>query len=212
MAVLPQNITQSAEWRELSSAQQIDAQRRAYGQSLWGLVIYRCTYGDDAAWSRFENIFRQRALDKLARSDDSAMAECFDITVMNDEVIFGQASADDVRDHFRAWCQRTLTDGKSLPPMDVPFTPRYQYCVLVDHDSLHSVLNGSSLGQPDFKGAAWVNVVDARWWLEGPIREDVLRDDDGSGDADIGYMRMSLAFLQPSFSSYLRPSWMGDQL
>lgn len=200
----------NATWRHMSPTQKIDSQRRALGLSSWGLVVYRCTYADDYAWSRFKDIFTRRLHEGLERDSAAELAQTLDFIFIEDKDILDQASPDDVRDHFRSWCQATLaqlniqSQHASLPP-----TARFNFCILIDNDSLRAVLQGPPPGQPDHDGAGYVTIVNARWELSSPVREDERRDDDGSDDHHVGYLRVCLYTLVPDVYSWLatEDSW-----
>ena len=202
-----------ATWRDMSSLQKIETQRQAFNLSSWGLVIYRCTYNDDDAWSRFMEILKRRIHDRLQEENAAGMEQDHQFTVIEDKNALDQASADDVRDLFRVWCRETFAQlDVHLPQEDEYPTPRFNFCIQVDEGSLRAVLQGPPPGQPDYKGVGYVIIVNARWDQEPPVREDEKETDDGdcgSDDYDLGYLRVCLYTLVPEVYSWLatEESW-----
>jgi hypothetical protein len=133
-------------WSRSSEADQIRDLNTCYGLKKWGWVIYRCTYGDDAAWQRFVNelhdYHKTLLRDELQAED---LIPSYDWIVKEDPTLDG-ATKDEVRRRFRQF--RT-----SLLEAEVPDDleerkkqailwewPRYNFCIHVGAEALESVL------------------------------------------------------------------------
>jgi hypothetical protein len=72
----------------------------------WGLVVYRVSYSDDAAWDRMLSVIRQEIESSLAMrktQPDSDLLSRHDLVVMDDRCIFEGASHEKIREHFNTW-------------------------------------------------------------------------------------------------------------
>ena len=196
-----------ATWLDMSATQKIETQRHNFIPSSWGLVIYRCTYDDNDAWSRFMEIVRRRAHDGLQKENAVELEQSLELTVVEDRDTLNQVSADDVRDRFRTWCSETFPQVNAVLHLgDLYPTPRFNFCIMVDEESLRAVLQGPPPGQPDLEGIGYVIIVHARWGYEPPIREDEKGIQPGectSDDYDLGYLRVCLYTLIPEIYSWL---------
>lgn len=120
-------------------------------QDRWGLVFYRCTYTDQPAWLKFQQIVRKITEDFLSFSQHS-LKESLEWTFVEDSNALDGASREDLRAHFRAWrdsaAQREQSRAKPLRirgPKGIildPYfkNPRYHLFVEVDEESLQSVI------------------------------------------------------------------------
>jgi hypothetical protein len=95
-----------------NTADRIDEQLREDGHRVWGFAIYRCTYGDDAAWETIlERIYASiwnsmryyNGLDLLEK-------DRFRLTVIEDASRFDGASRQIVREHFKEWRKRAVRE------------------------------------------------------------------------------------------------------
>lgn len=133
-----------------SEAQRIRDLKDFYGLQIWGFVMYRCTYGDDDAWSRFiGRLDRQRdhMLREYCKAPD--LIDSYDWHFQEDTALEG-ATKDEVRRRFRRWVSAQaqteipagLEDYKKQALMRE--NPRYNFCMHVDAEAMNSVLE-----QPD---------------------------------------------------------------
>ena len=76
---------------------------RHLGHKHWSFTIYRCTYGDNGAWSRLMSILRDSVRESLAYYGTEELVDSFDCTVHEDASILDGASKDLVRQRFREW-------------------------------------------------------------------------------------------------------------
>ncbi|TPX13482.1 uncharacterized protein E0L32_006212 [Thyridium curvatum] len=123
----------------------------------WGFVIYRCAYGDDAAWQRYLDLLKAsvaETLDILGR--DVLLGPILVWTVVEDQGL-DQATPEDVRSRFRVWASEKLAvlekdiqlDLSQLPPgakvLSLPrHLPRFQFCVGVDAACLEPLVSNTS--------------------------------------------------------------------
>lgn len=161
-----------------NAADKVDRHLRADGHRLWGLVVYRCTYGNDAAWRecvrRIEASVR-RAMD-LYNGHDLLQEGRLRLTVIENATTLDGASTGVVRGHFREWCARMVREEQgseeevrsrrqqqqqqqeaSLRDGGVPV--RYEFCVQVDEDSMRSVVSD--------EGERWVRLIKRDWEPRG---------------------------------------------
>lgn len=175
--------------RWLNDADIIEGHLLEDGHVIWGVVIYRCTYGDDSAWATFmerlnasiRNSMRfHNALDLLAENS-------FKLTVMDNPQELDGADINAVRQHFLKWRKHAVREEQGSrseirarggnpesDPNRLAF--RYNYCVQVDEVSLQSII---STDPEDVFGEAWVHVIHANWNLEAiqRLKEEGRLDD-----------------------------------
>ncbi|OAA52857.1 Twin arginine translocation protein [Cordyceps fumosorosea ARSEF 2679] len=125
----------------------------------WGWVIYRCTYGDDAAWERFKERVAQQTRDDLASPCKlapaaSSVVDGVDWKFVSDRALRG-ASRDALRERFRAWVAGDTSPGPP-PAGSSAKSARHSYFVQVDEASLRSVFDGDDT---DAWSSGWVNLV-----------------------------------------------------
>jgi hypothetical protein len=138
----------------------------------WGFAIYRCTYGDDAAWDRFKDIITARAQKEIRELDEPEILDKLEWTIFDDREIFDNATADFLREHFNQWkrdnCQRE--QPRATRPVEVMLlkTPRYRYFIRVDREALDSVLGapGNRDADPVSMATGWVHFIDTMWTAE----------------------------------------------
>ncbi|THY19618.1 hypothetical protein D6D01_07028 [Aureobasidium pullulans] len=139
----------------------------------WGLVIYRCTYGDDEAWAQFMAHINKRTLDPVAREDRMDMASSLDWSVQEDPTL-ERASKVEVRRRFRNWVivEGRKEDGSELEERELHHHPRFNFCIHVDADSLDAVVRRGPQPGDDLEHDArarlnegYVNIIraDCEW-------------------------------------------------
>jgi len=168
-------------------ADQIQDQLHADGHYVWGLVLYRCTYGDDAAWRTFlERIHASiRRKMEFYHGLDLLEEDRFKLTVLDDASRFDGAGVQLVREHFKEWRKRAIheeqgtseeIEARRVRP-DIrdhwsntydATVVRYRFCVRIDEAALHSIVSTEGEGA---RGEAWVNLVEADWDLAEAIAE-----------------------------------------
>ncbi|KAK4166887.1 hypothetical protein QBC43DRAFT_376851 [Cladorrhinum sp. PSN259] len=162
----------------LNAADKIDRHLRLDGHRLWGFVMYRCTYGNDAAWRecvrRIEAEVRS-GMD-LFNGHDLLQEGRFRLTVIEDAATLDGASTGVVRGHFREWCARMVREEQGSEEevrsrqqqqqqelkvllRDGGLPVRYEFCVQIDEDSMRSVVSD--------EGEGWVNLIKGDWKPRG---------------------------------------------
>lgn len=180
-------MTSLAAAARASDAVKINTRLAEASHKIWGFVIYRCTYEDEVAWTRFKQIADERALSDLEESEAPQLLQSLSLKYFDDKEKHDGASKDQVREHFIQWC---ASDAAKAEHGDAGLendtmlysSPRYSYCVHVDAGSLASVINGPQPPILDDRGVGWVNLIDAAW--EIPERE-TFNDDGNSSDVEI---------------------------
>jgi hypothetical protein len=198
----------------------------ADGHRIWGFVVYRCTYGNDADWQLCMQHIRESLGQSIITSDGQHLLdERFNLTIMEDEDKFGRASTSTIRQHFRDWCVHAVNEEQGSNdeierrrqesvPWCGSLAVRYRFCLQIDAASLKSVVED----EPD----AWVNLIRDDWQLKQTMAEqpsddlnwdqgDFTDDEDevypaieGNTDGDVGWMMVDYRCLMPTYYSYLR--------
>lgn len=196
------------------------------GHKYWGYIVYRCTYGDDAAWSAFIDHLREEARYDVKYVGHEEMMDSLNFAVRDDPSLFQGASKAFVRQHFKAWTRSAAADEEldsSVPnaqPImldDEGVTTRYEYCLYIDDDSLYSIIDKDTK-LPKTASAGHVNIIKASWAvptdpeeIQEMYEEHGADDPGGEGEEpvegctmrDIGWMKADTAGLMPEMYSKL---------
>ena len=120
----------------------------------WGMVVYRASYDDDAAWERMLVEIFDTLVSSLESEDRLDLLSRHQLVVMDDRPQFEGATPDSVREHFNKWVQEELKRNWRVPPMpddevakvkaanqgiDRSLGVRYNFCLLVDDICLESL-------------------------------------------------------------------------
>ncbi|KFZ22761.1 hypothetical protein V502_02763 [Pseudogymnoascus sp. VKM F-4520 (FW-2644)] len=200
------------------AAQSIRCGLRDFKHDKWGWVIYRCSYGDDEAWTRFQRIINDRSRKDMAgRGFPPDLANSLEWTFVSDRASLDGASKEQLRSYFRAWVaeaekveqpRATVENGR-----DATKAQRYSFFIEVDEEALRSVAD-ADLDNPFDEG--WVNIVRCGEWDLGPEAREEERKrenipvEDVEGDGDEGWMRISSHMVGPDFYDaigYLPQDW-----
>lgn len=162
------------------------------GHRVWGFVVYRCTYGDDAAWKTFLERIHASIRRKMEyyHGLDLLEEDCFKFTVLEDASKFDGASVQFVREHFKEWRKHAVKEDQGTSgeiearrvkpePGYHTFVPsheygrwyvavRYRFCVQIDEAALQSIVSPEG---KEIYGDAWVNLIEADWDLKVAIAE-----------------------------------------
>lgn len=97
-----------------NTADQIQDQLHDDGHRIWGFVVYRCTYGDDAAWQSFLERIHKSARHSMEyyHGLDLLEEERFKLTVLEDKSKFDGASVQLVREHFKEWRKKAVREDQ----------------------------------------------------------------------------------------------------
>jgi len=196
----------------------------------WGFVVYRCTYGDDAAWARFMQRLNERneVIVRRDHENHNGLADRLDWRVQEDSTGLQGASKDEVRRRFRRLVATELAveEGRGGEAV-LDENPRFNYCVHVDAESMRSVLEPGD-GDPDEEElGGYVNLVRADegwsapdfdkfdWSTHVPGPEDDPYDEgeeeiEGSRLADVGWMKVSVDELIPELYTTLTQNHLWD--
>ncbi|ATY65546.1 Twin arginine translocation [Cordyceps militaris] len=160
-ALLPQPRFISSLKDYPTGEQSIADELEFFNEKKWGWVIYRCTYGDDAAWERFKELVARQTREHLTPSPYSdappvpsprSVVDGVDWRFVSDPTLEG-ASREALRERFRAWVAGDRPDPPARPGY---MSSRHSYFVQVDEASLRSVVNDDD---PDAWRSGWVNLV-----------------------------------------------------
>lgn len=160
-----------------------DQAQRWLSQRKWGLIIYRCTYGNDKKWAEFMEVLE--AMGRCHTVEDPELDATLAFDVREDEALVKSNDLSGVRHHFENWIhsdeiKSEMREGKyenidedadllhrihnvqmnKSKPVHLS-CPRYSYFIYVDDEAMESVLahkENSKWWQSNYCG--WVNVVD----------------------------------------------------
>ncbi|KAI6814616.1 hypothetical protein KC340_g16011 [Hortaea werneckii] len=167
----------------------------------WGFVIYRCTYQDDKAWTRFKQIVFENTQNEMQRSDAPEVADKLEWTFVEDRAALDGASRSQLRERFKQWAAQAIIAeqprAQAQAQEDSLFgIPRYNYFIQIDEEALQSVL---AAPRNDPSGEGFVNFVDARWNPLGdiyPEDEDERYDPiDECTEENVGWMRIATMMI-----------------
>lgn len=172
----------------------------------WGFIVYRCVYGDDAAWDTFISRFRQEIRDILQFYNGLDMMDSLDMTVISDPDSLDGASTSAVREHFRQWAVRAPQEEQGTGP---GLSQRYRYCIQVDEEALQSVLDGPGPSPLHRPSDGYVNLIWKDWTPREPEAEEDEEEDDndsieGCTEHDVGWMMVGYQNVMLNFYYQLR--------
>lgn len=153
----------------------------------WGLVVYRVSYGNDAAWERMLAQIREDV--NTALEGQQEQAQRHELVVMDDRSRFDGAGPDQIRRHFNDWAvdelQRNWSPGSTPPPSKDALLnatdntdylyqsgPRYNFCLFVDDICLESL---------DKMAIPVAKLVSRRWTQGGEMQQGGDSDDENPG-------------------------------
>lgn len=167
----------------LNVADAIEEQLHIDGHHVWGLAIYRCTYGNEATWKLMLKRLNATIRESMRFYDGMELLDPrrFRLTLFDDASKYDGMDVGNVRQHFKDWRNRAIWEeqgpkeeikargGGRFPnpycgEMDIPYLAvRYKHRVQIDSAALASIV--SAEGDPDelCRGPAWVNLIDADW-------------------------------------------------
>jgi hypothetical protein len=122
----------------------------------WGLVVYRVSYSDDAAWDRMLSVIREGIELSLAlRPAQPDLSSRLELVVMDDQSKFDGAGPEKIREHFNSWSVDELqrnwrADREPATKDEITNSAgnaeylflagsRYNFCFLVDDICLESL-------------------------------------------------------------------------
>jgi hypothetical protein len=197
-------------WSRSSEADHIRDLNTYYGLKKWGWVIYRCTYGDNAAWQHCIDEFKHYHAESLRddlQADD--LVSSYDWIVVEDPALDG-ATKDEVRRRFRQFRASLLdeipSDLEERKKQAIIWEwPRYNFCIHVGPEALESVLregvayNGNtnpattshvnlvraddSWDMPDFDTFDWTK-HEVENQLRRELRDEAVKDDNDDYEDD----------------------------
>lgn len=100
------------------------------GHQVWGFVIFRCTYGDDAAWAQRIASLREEARRTLDYYNAPDIFARLEITVVKDREALEGASAAVVKAYFSEWVKGGVVEREQGTP-DAGMSPRYRFCIRI---------------------------------------------------------------------------------
>lgn len=165
-------------------------------KSPWGLVVYRVSYSDDAAWERILAQINEGLRDSLEMADRQDLLSRHHLVLMNDRSQFDGATVEQVREHFKRWTVDELRRNWRDQPIpegdiakfeagDYPSAgTRYSSCLVVDDICLESLTHMpnpvaklvNKFWMPDGVDGAISGVRDDNPGWEGGLTNDEFED------------------------------------
>lgn len=181
----------------------------------WGWVIYRCTYEDDEAWSRFKQIVEERSRTSIASFDTPVVGNTLEWTFVEDRDTLDSASKHRLHARFREWAAHAIDienphhENRHLGAIGIP---RYEYFVMVDEGALRSVVYDAPRLPDDYMdGEGYVNFVNTSWLsldkdplavelsTEERLNEEQYEPIDDCREKNVGWMEMASSMLTSEF-------------
>jgi len=158
------------------------------GHKIWGMVIYRCTYGSNADWEECLRRIRKWAFSSFRPGCGSDLLERLRLTVFEDRSKFDGASTAAIREHFKQWAENAPQEEQGTGPGD---SHRYRYCVYVDDEALKSVIESNPKSLDD----GYVKLI----WKDWVPNED----DDGSYEPLEGCTKFDVGWLMVGYQDIM---------
>jgi hypothetical protein len=213
----------------LNTADRVQDQLLEDGHRIWGLVVYRCTYGDDSAWNTCLERMHTTARRHMARFNALDMLEDFKLTVVDDAREFDHAGAHRVREHFKEWRKHALREEQGTARRGATDSDgdneavRYRFCIQIDETALQEIVSPDG-GKPGSR--VCVNLIEADWDPDAAAAEreedrreqerdpnfhpddiddvEIFPEIDGCVENNVGWMRVRYQGLIPGLYAKLR--------
>lgn len=175
-----------------NDADNIERHMRQDGHSIWGWLIYRCTYASDEQWKAFMDRLEYYIDKTLSFHNGLDLKSSLDAQVIEDPTTFDGAVPATVRQHFRQWAETAPQMEQGRPALR---SQRYRYCLHVDQAALESVINGPTPPEDEL-GGGYVNLV----FLNPPNAMSTL-----DPASDPYWMKITYADLMVTWYDLFRP-------
>ncbi|KAL7622002.1 hypothetical protein AAE478_007503 [Parahypoxylon ruwenzoriense] len=181
-----------------NTADRIERALAEDGHRLWGFVVYRCAYGDDAAWARRVATLRSRARETLEYYNGADLLDRFAVTAIEDRDALDGASAAAVRGRFKAWAAAAV--GREQGTEREGLSQRYRYCVRISDE-----YDGRDDDEEYDEEEDFVDLIWRDWEPSVPDpREASLEPVEGCTRPDVGWMRVSARSVMVEMYDLLR--------
>ena len=201
-----------------NTADNIERHLQSDGHQIWGLVIYRCTYGSSPDWEEFLRRLQHYDRRMLERFNGLDLLDSLRITVFDDQSVFDNASTSFIRDHFKQWAATAPQQEQGTGPVNAQ---RYQICIQVNEESLASIISRPPPEEyPGLYDRGYVNVIYKDWEPEQPDSDDSDEFDEEPWEPleectlyEVGWMRVRYSSGMVGMYYYLRDpvvSWDGE--
>ncbi|KAJ5436236.1 hypothetical protein N7445_007121 [Penicillium cf. griseofulvum] len=173
------------------------------GFTIWGFVIFRCTYHNDSDWKNFMARMVGAVSEDLKEYSGLDLLDTFAPTVLEDPSFEG-ATVATLREHFHQWKKSALKEEQGVSEDYTPTSGRYRFFITVDQEAMESVLN-TPLGVFEEYELGHVRMVNAKWkWTYVPeedsededISEPEFEPLEGCTEDDVGWMNIRWRIVQ----------------
>lgn len=213
----PQDSKRTPWWPlRWNDADLIEKNMHDLGFQTWGIVIYRCTYKSDSDWEEFLSRFLHKVRTSLESCDGLDLLDSFRPTVMDDKTQFDGVTPNSVRDHFNRWSATACEAEQGVPLTDYRWhsAARYGLCIMVDEESLRSVLDIPLESLDEWNNSGFVILVNGRHEVDRASIEESdekIEDDDyeplhGCTYEDVGWMKVCYDMAQVYACAHLGAS------
>ncbi|KAI1742855.1 hypothetical protein F4680DRAFT_411894 [Xylaria scruposa] len=192
---------------------------RKTGFETWGFLIYRCTYGDNEAWNRYMEAFKERVHHELEyHGRDWLLEQYAQWTVVEDEETLNGASKQQVRERFVQWrdqhsVSQELSEAVMLARQSAfwathPSTrlPRFTYCLYVDQKCLDTLKRYSEAKASGSSLLDWpvIVMIDGDYSPGGRYTHPHRRypEVDGCTDEYVGWQYVSAGCVATMYNSF----------
>jgi hypothetical protein len=170
----------------------------------WGWVIYRCTYADDEAWTRFRARVEAKSRTRIAQSDAPEIVDRLEWTWVSDSASLDGISTVALRERFRTWTTKEVA-RQQLEDYDPATISRFSYFIRIDGEVMQNLTGFLDLNT-GWSNNDFVKFVDANWEPSPPEEQE----DDGweaetwepiedCTEKDVGWMCISPIMLNADF-------------
>ncbi|KAF2160775.1 hypothetical protein M409DRAFT_59571 [Zasmidium cellare ATCC 36951] len=163
----------------------IERQMQEDEHKIWGWVVYRSDYSSEEDWQEFLQRLRHVWITTSLKIKTFLTAT--------------------IREHFRVWAATASEQEQGAGPAR---SQRYQFCIQVDSDALHSVVhNPLSPGDSGYRNnRGWVKLIWKDW---EPAADDAMewRDEqpvEGIALNDVGWCRATYEYIMPTMYAMIR--------
>lgn len=183
-----------------NSADMIERYLQLDGHKTWGWVIYRSTYNSEEEWQEFLRRLHAQIEASLKSFGGLDIYDSLGFKVFEDQTLFDGASTATIREHFKTWAETASQEEQGTGRGQ---SQRYQFCIQVDTEALHSVVYEANPSDRLERG--WVKLIWKDWECEALDLRDMPEEPiEGVTVKEIGWSRAAYASVMVSIYAMIR--------
>ncbi|EMC93415.1 hypothetical protein BAUCODRAFT_76236 [Baudoinia panamericana UAMH 10762] len=188
-----------------NTADNIERDLASDGHHLWGLVVYRCVYDDDARWAECIARLRRQIDNTMQFYNGMDLMDKFRLTVMEDRAHYDSQQPWDIREHFSDWAATAPEREQGVEDKTgFGLSVRYRYCIFIDKETQDSIVdNVPILDRGTLTDTAFVKIVSKNWMPGFGATRPEYEEELGE-DADFGWMMVQASGVASFLFYYLR--------